>query len=78
MRRAAEGIMLIPWGDEAATMTLFAAGSRNFSVRCIKPFLPLLAYIALALLVAALYFFSFRQIEVLIQDEKLRDLGAIA
>ena len=59
-------------------MTLFAAGSRNFSVRCIKPFLPLLAYIALALLVAALYFFSFRQIEVLIQDEKLRDLGAIA
>jgi PAS domain S-box-containing protein len=44
----------------------------------IRSFLPLLAYAALALLVAALYFSSFQQIETLIQREKLRDLGAIA
>jgi len=59
-------------------MTLFAAGSRNLSVSSIKPFLPLLAYAALALFVAAIYFSSFRQIETLIQNEKLHDLGAIA
>jgi PAS domain S-box-containing protein len=43
-----------------------------------RDFLPLLAYAALALLVAALYFSSFQQIETLIQREKQRDLGAIA
>ncbi|MFZ3018010.1 MAG: PAS domain S-box protein [Gallionella sp.] len=59
-------------------MTMFAAGSRIFSARNIKPFLPLLVYAALALLVAAVYLSSFRQIETLIQDDKLRDLGAVA
>jgi PAS domain S-box-containing protein len=57
---------------------MFAAGSRIFSARNIKPFLPLLVYAALALLIAAVYLSSFRQIETLIQDEKLRDLGGIA
>jgi PAS domain S-box-containing protein len=57
---------------------MFAAGSRIFSARNIKPFLPLLVYAALAVLIAAVYLSSFRQIETLIQDEKLRDLGAVA
>src|SRR3970040_852305 len=63
---------------EAATMTLFAAGSHAFPVRNIKPFVPLLVYVAVAFLVAATYVYSFSQIEKLIQQEKLHDLGAIA
>jgi len=59
-------------------MTLFAAGSHAFPVRNIKPFVPLLVYVAVAFLVAATYVYSFSQIEKLIQQEKLHDLGAIA
>jgi PAS domain S-box-containing protein len=59
-------------------MTLFAAGSRYFSARNIKLFLPLLVFVAISLLIGAIYFSSFRKIEILIQDQKLRDLGAIA
>lgn len=58
-------------------MTPLAAGGAPSRMN-IREFLPLLAYIALALLAAALYFSSFQQIEKLIQQEKLRDLGAIA
>jgi PAS domain S-box-containing protein len=59
-------------------MTLIAAVGRTFSVRNIRPFLPLLVYLAVTFFIAATYFYSFRQIETLIQNEKLNDLGAIA
>jgi PAS domain S-box-containing protein len=59
-------------------MTLFAAGRRIFSARNVKPFLPLLVFAAISLLAGATFYFSFLKIETLIQEEKLRDLGAIA
>ncbi|HZW24329.1 MAG TPA: PAS domain S-box protein [Gallionella sp.] len=59
-------------------MTLFAAGDRTSSIRNVRLFLPLLGYVAFALGIAALAFFSFQRIEMLIQQEKLHDLGAIA
>lgn len=48
------------------------------SVRQLRPFLPLLLYAGATLLVAAIYTISFRHIEKLIENDKLRDLGAIA
>lgn len=59
-------------------MTLNAAAGRTFSARNIIPFLPLLVYAALVLVVVAIYFSFFRQFETLIQEGKMRDLGAIA
>lgn len=59
-------------------MTPLAEGGTAPSPMNIRDFLPLLAYAALALLIATVYFSSFQQIETLIQREKLRDLGAIA
>jgi hypothetical protein len=59
-------------------MTLFAAAVRTFSVKNIRPFLPLLVYVSLTLSIAAVYFSSFHKIETLIQDGAMRDLGAIA
>lgn len=59
-------------------MTLFAAGDRTPSIRNIRLFLPLLAYVAFALCIAAIAFFSFQRIETLIQQDKLHDLGATA
>ena len=44
----------------------------------IKPFLPLLLYIGVALLIAAIYAVAFLHVEKLIEDDKLRDLGATA
>ena len=59
-------------------MTLFAAGSGIISARNIRHFLPLLVFVAITLLLGATFFFSFKKIETLIQEEKLHDLGAIA
>ncbi|HXU94316.1 MAG TPA: PAS domain S-box protein [Gallionella sp.] len=50
----------------------------NPLARNLKPFLPLLLYVVVALLVAATYAISFRHIEKLIEAGALRDLGAIA
>ena len=59
-------------------MTLFAAGGRTFPAKDIKPFLPLLVYVVLSFFIAVAYISSFRQIETLIQEKQLNDLGAIA
>jgi PAS domain S-box-containing protein len=59
-------------------MTLSAAVGRTSLVRNIKPFFPLLVYAAVAGLFATTYYSSFRQIETLIQEEKLDYLGSIA
>lgn len=59
-------------------MTLFATENRIFSAGNIKPVLPLLVFVTFSLLVGATFFLSFQKIETLFQEEKLRDLGAIA
>ena len=60
-------------------MTLLTPGVRPpFNRKTLSPYLPLLAYVVLAFMVAAAAYYSFRQIEGVIEGEKLRDLGAIA
>lgn len=64
-------------------MTLFGRVFRDSNIvvplaRSLKSFLPLLLYVVVALLIAAIYVISFRHIEKLIEGDKLRDLGAIA
>jgi len=60
-------------------MTLLVPGDQLPSNRKIfAPYLPLLGYVALAFLVAATAYYSFQQIEGVIEGEKLHDLGAIA
>ncbi len=59
-------------------MTLFAAVAGSSLVRNIRPLFPLLVYAAVAGLLATVYFSSFRQIEALILEEKLNNLGSVA
>ncbi|BBI99706.1 hypothetical protein FGKAn22_13990 [Ferrigenium kumadai] len=64
-------------------MKLFGRVFRNSNAshslaKDLKPYLPLLVYIIVALLIAATYALSFRHIEKLIEAGELRDLGAIA
>ena len=60
-------------------MTLLAPGDQFPSNRKnFAPYLPLMGYVAFALLVAATAYYSFQQMEGVIEEEKLHDLGAIA
>lgn len=59
-------------------MKLFSGATRFPFFRKNAPYLPLLAFIVIAILFAVTSFQSFRKIEGLIVEDKLQDLGAIA
>lgn len=59
-------------------MKLFSGATRFPSFRKTAPYLPLLAFVVIAVSFAVTSFQSFRKIETLIVEDKLQDLGAIA
>ncbi len=59
-------------------MTLLATGDQSpLNRKSLAAYLPLLGYIVFVFLIAATAYYSFRKIEALIEEGKLRDLGAI-
>ncbi|MDP2786059.1 MAG: PAS domain S-box protein [Sulfurimicrobium sp.] len=59
-------------------MTLLSPEKLPRPIRRIVPYIPLLVFVTIAVLLAGISFQTFRQIETLIVSDKLHDLGAIA